>query len=83
MGYSYPLVVINSYPSHHAAVLLLYATGYSRGCGLVSFYFLVCSLMCRTKRGGTYHKCIAVGLFVQNFFFELAFLTLGSNTSSW
>ena len=81
MGYSYQLVVINSYSCLHAAVLLLYAPAYSRGCSLVFFFSL--SLVCRTKRGGAYHKCIVVGLFVQNFFFELAFLTLGSNTSSW
>ena len=72
LNYSYKLVVINSYSCLHAAVPLLYAPVYSRG-----------YLVCRTKRGGAYHKCIVIGLFVQNFFFEFAFLTLGNKTSFW
>ena len=82
-GDSYQLVVSNSYSCLYTAVLSVYTPAYSRDCGLVQFSILVCSLVCRTKRSGAYHKCFVVGLFVQYFHFYFDFLTLGANTSSW
>ena len=79
LWYRYQLVIIKSYSRLHAVVPLLYAPANS----LVQFSILVCSLVCRTKRGGAYQKFFVVGFFARNFFFELAFLTQGLNTSSW
>ena len=54
--YSYQLVVINSYFCLHAAVPLLYAPAYNRGCSLVNSLFRFAAWCVELKEAGPQYK---------------------------
>jgi len=65
LGHNCQLVVINSHSCLPVAAPVLYTPAYSKAAVQFSFLFLVCSLVCRAKRGGACHE---TGKFIYKFF---------------